>query len=233
MTQLVIANKEGNGITTSLIVAEVFGKRHDNVLQDIDNLTCSDEFSLLNFKESNYTNERGKIYPMYEMTKDGFSFLVMGYTGVKASQFKENFIAEFNKREMMLKSDDYILQRAMVIMTKRIAILEEQVEKDSMKVNYFNDVLQSQSTLTTTQIAKELELSTVKLNKWLKDIGVQYKSNNQWVLKVKYQDKGYTKNRTQHIMLANGKSGSKTYMVWTESGRLFIHSLFPITPKLI
>lgn len=45
------------------------------------------------------------------MTKDGFSFLVMGYTGAKAGQFKEMFIAEFNMREAMLKSDDYILAR--------------------------------------------------------------------------------------------------------------------------
>lgn len=56
----------------------------------------------------------------YEMTKDGFSFLVMGYTGTKAVHFKEMFIAEFNKREAMLKSDDYILMRSQQILQKEL-----------------------------------------------------------------------------------------------------------------
>ena len=59
----------------------MFEKRHDNVLDAIANLECSKEFSLLNFKESEWTNERGQTYPMFEMTQDGFAFLVMGFKG--------------------------------------------------------------------------------------------------------------------------------------------------------
>lgn len=233
MTKLVTVNKEGNSITTSLIVAEVFGKRHDSVLRDIKELTCSDEFSIHNFVETSYVHpQNGQTYPMYEMTKDGFSFLVMGYTGAKASKFKEDFITEFNKREMMLKSEDYILDRAMSIMRGRILILEEQIEKDSLKVEYFDTVLQSESSLTTTQIAKGLGVSATKLNQWLKDKDIQYKSNGQWVLRAKYQDKGYTKSRTTPITLADGSIGSRSYTVWTEEGRLFIYSLFPQSLKL-
>lgn len=66
--------------TTSLKIAEVFGKRHDNVLNCIKSLKCSKEFTALNFKESSYTDSTGKINPMYNITKDGFVFLVMGYT---------------------------------------------------------------------------------------------------------------------------------------------------------
>nr|WP_313789097.1 Rha family transcriptional regulator [Paenibacillus larvae] len=95
MNQLVFI-ENGKTVTDSLTVAEVFGKRHDNVVQDIKNLECSQEFSLLNFQESTYTNERGRTYPKYIITQDGFSFLVMGYTGKKALQekFKEMYIAE-------------------------------------------------------------------------------------------------------------------------------------------
>lgn len=56
MDALVLTNRAGKDITTSLIVAEVFGKRHDNVLADIKNLTCSEQFRLLNFQESVYIN---------------------------------------------------------------------------------------------------------------------------------------------------------------------------------
>ncbi|AXF40115.1 Rha family transcriptional regulator [Paenibacillus phage Eltigre] len=96
MNQLVFI-ENGKTVTDSLTVAEVFGKRHDNVVQDIKNLECSQEFSLLNFQESTYTNERGRTYPKYIITQDGFSFLVMGYTGKEAAKFKEMYIAEFNR----------------------------------------------------------------------------------------------------------------------------------------
>lgn len=89
-------------ITTSLVVAEMFGKEHKNVLRDIESLECSEEFSRLNFEPSTY-KVRGKDYPIYFITRDGFSFLAMGYTGAKAAKFKEAFIAAFNRMEQALR----------------------------------------------------------------------------------------------------------------------------------
>lgn len=91
-------------ITDSLKIAVTFGKRHDNVIQDIRSMECSKEFSLLNFQESNYSNERGKNYPKYLITQDGFSFLAMGYTGKEAARFKELYINEFNKMREQLSA---------------------------------------------------------------------------------------------------------------------------------
>ena len=108
MNDLVFQNSNGNDVTTSLIVAEVFGKEHSKVMRDIENLSCSESFRVANFGYTPYTHpQNGQVYHYYEMTKDGFSFLVMGYTGTKAGEFKERFINEFNKREAMLKNDDY------------------------------------------------------------------------------------------------------------------------------
>lgn len=70
---------------SSRSIAEYFEKRHDNVLRDIQDLDCSEEFSLLNFEESNYKDPRGKKQPEYLITRDGFMFLVMGFTGKKAA----------------------------------------------------------------------------------------------------------------------------------------------------
>ena len=92
-----IANRKT--ITTSLNVAEVFGKRHKDVLRAIKKIESSDNFSRLNFAPRDYVDERGKNQPMIEMTRDGFVFLVMGFTGKDAARFKEAYIAAFNKME--------------------------------------------------------------------------------------------------------------------------------------
>ncbi|OOF57656.1 Rha family transcriptional regulator [Rodentibacter genomosp. 2] len=92
-----VFHKETVAMTDSLKVAQYFGKRHDNLLRIIKDLGCSDEFRLLNFKESSYKNEQNKKQPMYLMTHDGFTLLTMGFTGKKAMQFKEAYITQFNK----------------------------------------------------------------------------------------------------------------------------------------
>lgn len=129
MAELVFQNRNGNDVTTSLIVAQVFGKEHKNVVRDIENLSCSETFNQLNFERITYKDARNREQTAYEMTKDGFSFLVMGYTGAKAGEFKEKFISEFNKRESLLKNDDYILMRSQQILQKRIEIAEEKIKR--------------------------------------------------------------------------------------------------------
>ncbi|EBI9418258.1 Rha family transcriptional regulator [Salmonella enterica] len=93
---------DGKAVTTSVAIAEFFSKRHDNVIQKIKTLECSQNFNALNFKDVTYTDAKGEKRPMYEMTKDGFVFLVMGFTGKKAAAFKEAYIAEFNRMEAEL-----------------------------------------------------------------------------------------------------------------------------------
>ena len=86
--------------TTSLKVAEVFGKLHKNVMQKIENLDCSSEFASANFSANARLEQIGggaqREFKYYEMTKDGFMFLVMGFTGKKAAQIKEAYINAFN-----------------------------------------------------------------------------------------------------------------------------------------
>ena len=174
----------------------------------------------------------------YEITKDGFSFLVMGYKGEKAGEFKEKFINEFNKREALLKNDDYIISRAMELMSNRMKALEKQLQQkdetlqlqenviveNAPKVKYYEEVLQSDSTYITSQIAKELGVGAVTLNRKLNERMVQYKQNGTWLLYSNYQNKGYTKTKT-HTYNDNGTQKTAMQTVWTEKGRLFIHRL--------
>lgn len=94
----------GRPVASSLDVAKVHGKRHDNVLQAIANLEVDDEFRLLNFKESSYINSQNKEQPMVNMTRDGYTVLVMGFTGKSAMKFKLAYIEAFNAMEAQLSS---------------------------------------------------------------------------------------------------------------------------------
>jgi Rha family phage regulatory protein len=93
-------------VTTSLEIARYFGKRHDNVLRDISNLQLSDFFRDLNYQASQYTPEgQTRSYPMYYITKDGFSLLaMMCFHEPDASQRKEVFINAFNSVEAWLRA---------------------------------------------------------------------------------------------------------------------------------
>ena len=101
--------KDGQPVTTSRQVAESFDKRHDHVLRDIDNLECSRDFRLLNFGEmahfrANPVTGGQSESRAYAMTKNGFLFLAMGWTGKKAAMLREGYLAAFDLMEAELRS---------------------------------------------------------------------------------------------------------------------------------
>ena len=103
----------GEPKTTSLAVASKFGRRHSNILRAIDNMDCSKDFAKRNFELCFKINDlqNGKRQPYYSMTKDGFVFLVMGFTGKVAAEFKELYINEFNRMadKLAVEQDDIAL----------------------------------------------------------------------------------------------------------------------------
>lgn len=102
--QLVIKLKN-RVLTTSVLVAEKFGREHKDLLRAIRSIECSEEFSRRNFTPSDY-DVRGKKYPMVIMTRDGFTLLMMSLSGPTAAKFKEEFIDEFNRMEAIIKQGD-------------------------------------------------------------------------------------------------------------------------------
>lgn len=109
---------KNDAVTTSLRVAEVFEKRHDNVLKAIESLVVdllkneetpldvgllkNEETPQMFFKATYVNNQNGQKYPMYRMNRDGFSLLVMGFTGKKALEWKLKYIRAFNEMEKLL-----------------------------------------------------------------------------------------------------------------------------------
>lgn len=121
------------------------------------------------------------------------------------------------------------LKDALLLAYQQQCKIEEQdtvIAELAPKAEYANEVLLSESEWTTTTIAKELNMSAIALNLALKARGVQFKSSDDmWVLYAKYLGKGYTKTRTKPYATNDGTKTS-IYTVWTEKGRMFIHSLF-------
>lgn len=124
--------KQEVAVVSSLDVAETFGKRHDSVLRDIRNLDCSDDFRLHNFGESSYLNEQNHKQPMYLMTRDGFTFLAMGYTGEKAAQFKEAYIKQFNAMETALRSKLIEREKGIAVRQSLTKALQMSAENERM-----------------------------------------------------------------------------------------------------
>jgi Rha family phage regulatory protein len=94
----------GKSTTSSRDVADYFGKQHKDVLHRIDTLDCSKGFHERSFTPVEYLDLKGEPRRMYQMNRDGFSFLAMGFTGRRAAAFKEGYIDAFNAMEEQLRS---------------------------------------------------------------------------------------------------------------------------------
>ena len=226
MAELVFQNRNGNDVTTSLIVAQVFGKEHKNVVRDIENLSCSETFNQLNFERITYKDARNREQTAYEMTKDGFSFLVMGYTGAKAGEFKEKFISEFNKRESLLKNDDYILMRSQQILQKRIEIAEEKIKRLEQQ----NSKLQPKAFFADCIMQSEDCISIGEMANILKQNGLFGKGQNSFFEWLRWS--GYLLNRGSRYNLPSQRSMRLGIMRIAEQqrGSVFINRKAVITP---
>ncbi len=125
-------NKAEMTVVSSLDVAETFGKGHKNILRDIRRLECSDEFRRLNFEQSEYLNEQNHKQPMYYMTRDGFTILVMGYTGEKAMRFKEAYIKQFNAMEKTLQGKLIEREKGIAVRQSLTKALQQSTENERM-----------------------------------------------------------------------------------------------------
>lgn len=129
--------KDGKAVTTSLKIAQVFGKRHKNVLKAIRELECPKEFSGLNFEPAEYSDVQGKPRPMYFVTRDGFTLLAMGFTGAKAMQFKVAYIEAFNAMERTIKESTVSeLPAPEVLMATLCTEMERRIKAEAERDEY-------------------------------------------------------------------------------------------------
>nr|DAL96901.1 MAG TPA: regulatory protein [Caudoviricetes sp.] len=125
----VFADTKDTARVDSRFVAQFFEKHHRHVLRDIERITepnsgLSEGFILLNFELSSYKDSTGRKLPCYMMTRDGFTMLVMGYTGKKAMKYKELYIRRFNEMEQFIKTL-VTARKEFPLLTENIKLLHE------------------------------------------------------------------------------------------------------------
>lgn len=235
MNELVFIKNE-EVVTDSLTVADTFNKNHSDVMRDIRKLDCSDEFRVSNFADTPYKHRQNKqSYRKYIIKQDGFSFLVMGYTGKEAARFKEMYIKEFNRMKDQLiqpklpKNYKEALQDLLGAvednekLQKENDALEKQNESLKPKAEYTDMILQNSGLVTIESIAKDYGYSARKMNELLNELGVQYKRSGQWFLYRKYDGQGYVHSSTFPITRTDGTPDVSVYTKWTQKGRLFLY----------
>ena len=122
-----------------------------------------------------------------------------------------------------------IMQRAIEIVQTTLARRDEQIARLKPRADYADQVLDSITCITTTQLAKELGMTAQELNRRLCEMRIQYWQSGQYMLYADYARQGFAKSRTRTHTVKDGIVLTETYLVWTERGREFIHRL--LNPK--
>jgi Rha family phage regulatory protein len=172
--------QNGQVLTDSLTVAECFGKEHRNVLADIRNQldklaeAGEHEFSLLNFQQSTYKNERGREYERYLLTEEGFTLVAFSYTTPEAMKMKVKFIQEFKRMKEALQNQPRILNdREKLIASMKLSLeTAEEVNAIKDKVAQLEQKVDNQITIDLYQ----QQALQHQINKRVKDIYPEYKS---------------------------------------------------------
>lgn len=175
--------KDQQAVTSSLQVAETFDKNHRDVMKRIRDLTAQNIAVGKMFIQSTYLNRQGHSQPMYYMNRDGFTLLVVGFTGKKALEFKMQYIEAFNQLENELKQG-YSTKNVggyQVPSNYRGALLlaadlQEQVDIMKPKALFADSVSASHTTILVGDLAKILKgnginIGARRLFQWMRDNG--------------------------------------------------------------
>lgn len=204
------------------------------------------------FEETTYMSEQNKqIYPLYVMNQDGFTLLAMGFNGKKAMEFKLKYIEAFNamKKQIeqskpsvpqnylealksLVKSEEEKQQLALenkqkdetiITISKANVELGNKITEMLPKVSYYDRILQSNATMTITQIAQDYGMSAIAMNKELESMRIQHKERGQWILYAQFLKGGYVHSRAVDIIRRDGRHDVKYNTEWTTKGRLFLY----------
>ena len=225
-------------------VAEMMGKKHKEILQYIEGrvdkngnplivgiipVLLSEGIHPVNyFIESTYKDRSGKENKCYLVTKMGCEMLGNKLQGEKGILFTAKYVERFNQMEQALKelqpTPSYMIEdpieraKAWIKEQEKVKVLETQSE-------YLKKILESTTTVTMTQIAKDYGMTAQEMNSLLHRLKVQYKQNDQWLLYSKYHKEGYVDSETIPIKHKSGIIEPKMYTKWTQKGRKFLYEL--------
>ena len=151
MNSIILTQKDGVVVADSRVVAKDFGKRHDHLLQNLKTLekSISPENWGQYFVPSTYEDSTGKTNPCYLLTRDGFTLLVMGFTGQEALTWKLQYIDAFNEMEKKLTQPKAMTQievlsevaKHLVEQEKSIKMVAAKTDKIETRIDHITDAL--------------------------------------------------------------------------------------------
>jgi len=184
----IVFTKDGEVFASSRDVAAFFGKRHPHVLDAIDNLVKQEPaLGLTNFRQTPYVEaQNGQTYKSYEMDRDGFTLLAMGFTGSKALKWKLRYIEAFNAMGAELRriaqsgptidlNDPGALRGLLLTYSEKALALEKQVKELLPSQEALQRISEAQGSLCVTDAAKALQMRPSDLFSWLRQNGWIYK----------------------------------------------------------
>lgn len=240
MKDLMKRTLDGEQRMTSLEIAEVTGKQHKDVMKAIRNMEpawkkiCGRNFALTS-REVVQPNGGTRNVPCYSLTKTECLYVATKFNDEARAKLVlrwKQLEEERLKREMKPMTDLEIMCRATLILKKKVEQKENLIADLQPKADYCDEVLDSTDCLTMTQVAKGLGMTVHELTQRLLKERVIYEQSGQYMLYAPYARRQYARTRTHSWRDLFGDVHTRTYLVWTEKGKRFVHGIFsPLTPK--
>jgi len=228
-----LSQRDGRAVTTSREVARLFGKDHRNVLRDIDALIEAEPAlgGPLNFEQAPYLEaSNGQTYRQYEMTRDGFVLLAMGFTGAKALKFKMGYIAAFNAMEERIRqqasdpiralNDPAAMRGLLLTYSEKVLTLQAINEELAPKAIALDRLSTAEGSMCITDAAKTLQVQPKALFQFLR--------SHRWVYTragcnetIAYQDKlvsALLEHKTTTVTRSDGSEKVTTQVRVTSKG---------------
>ena len=181
MNDIILSTRNGEPVVSSRQIAESFGKEHKNVMQSIENISAENSAVTQMFFKTTYTAGTGKQYPMYLMNRDGFSLLVMGFTGKAALEWKLKYIAAFNAMEKQLAqrpqlSRSELMAQALIAAHDELEHKDRQIAELTPKGIFADAVSASKKSILVGELAKLLcqngvQIGQNRLFSWMREHG--------------------------------------------------------------
>ena len=239
----IVANNEER--MTSLQIAEVTGRAHRNVMQAIRKMEPAwMKINELKFKLVNYQDKKGESRPCYSLTKEESLYIATKFNDEARAKLirrwkeleeahrpamPQNYLealkamVKIEEQKQQLAIENHKQQEQIVNISRENVELGNRITEMLPKVSYYDQILESKSTMTVTQIAQDYGMSAVKLNRILAELKIQRKVQGQWILYNNYVPCGYVHSKAVDIVRADGRRDVKYNTEWTVKGRLFLY----------
>jgi Rha family phage regulatory protein len=231
----IVTMRDGEVFADSRDVADYFEKAHKDVIRAIEGAHCTEEFARRNFAPSEYQDASGRTLRCFSMTKNGFAFIAMGFTGAKAGKFKEAYINAFDAMEAELRkprlvvdfSDPKTILGVMSHLQEQVADRDAKLAIQGERLEKMDRLEASIGAMAITDAAKTLKVSPQHLFRFMNSRSWIYKraGNQSWIGRQEKIEAGYMEHREHVYIDSQGNERVATRALVTGKGLLKLSEL--------